>query len=179
MVIEKEYKELVKYTPQQEGNVILEREFCKKGACFIYGGANHVRLTEDTYFYTLSEFIDGKKQIIVNDHPLMRKSYSKLLKDFRGNILIGGLGLGQVLFYIKTYKSIDIVEKNPDVIKIIAPYFSGMENVNIIEQDIWDFVPTKKYDFVFEDFLWEDSEKPQREKFDNKLYANKTVHWEI
>jgi 16S rRNA A1518/A1519 N6-dimethyltransferase RsmA/KsgA/DIM1 with predicted DNA glycosylase/AP lyase activity len=83
--------------------------------------------------------------------------------------LIGGLGIGLMFSYIKTFSSLDIMEKDKNVIKIIAPYFSGRANVRIIAGDILEFAPVKKYAFIYEDFYWHDQDEAERKAFDAKF----------
>ena len=180
MVEEQEYEELVKYRPQQEGNIILERVLHEGGDLFQFTRAERIRIKDDTYFWELVEMVDGERSMVMNDHPVMRESYRKAFCDFRGDILIGGLGIGLMFSYIKEFSCIDIVEKDARIIKIVGPYFAGRKNVRIIEQDILTFTPAKKYDFVYEDFFWDDSEVENRQVFDAKFcpHADVVRHWE-
>jgi spermidine synthase len=174
------YAELQKYEPSQVDGVALERVLHKGGDLFLLTSKERVRIKGDTYFWELTEIIDGEKSMIMNDHPVMRESYRKAFPDFGGNILIGGLGIGLMFSYIKSYSSIDVIEKDENVIKMIAPYFAHMENVRIIGMDMLEFNPTKKYDFIYEDFFWRDCDGDERGAFDNKFspHSKNVMHWE-
>jgi len=80
-----------------------------------------------------------------------------------GNVLIAGLGIGMVLNGVATQHGVEkitVIEKSPDVIKLVAdhyrakPYGSKLE---IIEADIFDWKPAKgvKYDHAWFD-IWDD-----------------------
>lgn len=180
MVEEREYEELVEYRHQQEGNIILEKVLHKGGDLFQFTRAERIRIKDDTYFWELVEMVDGERSMIMNDHPVMRESYRRAFRDFKGDILIGGLGIGLMFSYIKEFSCIDIVEKDARIIKIVGPYFAGLKGVNIIEADIMTINPLKKYDFVYEDFLWDDDEVEARDAFDERFtpHADIVRHWE-
>ena len=76
-----------------------------------------------------------------------------------GNILINGLGLGVALSAIlesKEVKTVTIIEKSEDVIKLVGPSFSHDDRVKIICADAYIWKPPKgvKYDVVWHD-IWD------------------------
>lgn len=180
MVNSRDYKELTKYEPRQEGSIVLERVLHKGGDLFQLTREERVRIASDTYFWELVELVDGGKSVIFNDHPVMRESYRKAFRDFGGDILIGGLGIGLMFSFIESFTSLDIVERDKDIIKIVAPYFVNRENVRIVGMDILEFNPTREYDFIYEDFYWHERDEDERKAFDAKFspHAKNIRHWE-
>lgn len=77
-----------------------------------------------------------------------------------GSILISGLGMGMILRALLTKESvtdITVLEKNPDVIKLVGPNFKDDDRVTIIEADAFEWKPPKgkKWDYIWHD-IWVD-----------------------
>lgn len=76
-----------------------------------------------------------------------------------GNILVAGLGLGLILHHLclrNNVTSIDVVEKNSDVIKFVSQFLPQDKRINIIRGDYFDCVSDlkrKRYRTVILD-LW-------------------------
>jgi len=89
----------------------------------------------------------------INDHRYF-------IHKAEGNILIAGLGLGVVLAGLlqkDEVKSITVIEKSTNVIKLVAPTFAIEKRVKIIKADIFGWKPPKgfKYDYIWHD-IWND-----------------------
>lgn len=90
-------------------------------------------------------------------------------KEARGEVLVGGLGLGifpQMALYLdRPVDSFTIVDNSPDVIEITTRAWldrlddDTRDKIDIIEQSFEDYIKTtdKKFDTIFVD-LWEDSD---------------------
>jgi hypothetical protein len=90
-------------------------------------------------------------------------------KEARGDVLVGGLGMGifpQMAFYLeRPVDSFTIVDNNPDVIKITTRAWLNRldddtrDKIEILEQSFEDYINTtdKKFDTIYVD-LWEDSD---------------------
>lgn len=79
-------------------------------------------------------------------------------KKIGGNILINGLGLGVCVFAIlesNEIKSITVIEKEQDVINLVAPYIKD-QRVIIIHSDAFRYKPPKgkRYNTVWHD-IWD------------------------
>ena len=105
------------------------------------------------------------KRLLINGEVVMSNTpdeisdfYFYFLK-FDGDILINGLGFGVTVQYLldnnPNVKSITVIEKNEDVIKLVAPTYKVDKRVNIIHADCFDWKPPKgiKYDYVWHD-IW-------------------------
>lgn len=91
------------------------------------------------------------------------KDITRSVSIANGDCFVGGLGLGIIIRELlgnPLVSSIDIVEKNPDIIDVIGPLFKN-ERVNIINGDC-RYPTDKLYSFVYFDYWLE----PTREIFD-------------
>ena len=84
----------------------------------------------------------------------------------KGNVLVGGLGLGIFPYYItkfKKVKHIDIVEQNPEVVELVYSKVKS-KKMNIIIDDFWHYIENtvEKYDFIYLD-IWGDQIRPLKE----------------
>ena len=84
----------------------------------------------------------------------------------KGNILIGGLGIGLLPTFIKNkrgIKRIDIVEKHQEVIDLVFDQIKSPK-MRIIKDDIFHYLNTtlNKYDFIHID-IWASITAPMRE----------------
>lgn len=84
------------------------------------------------------------------------------LDHVTGDVLIGGLGLGLILEELrgrKEVRSVTVIEKNPDVIALVAP---TVREAKIIEGDVfkWEPVPGRHFDTIYMD-IWENATKEE------------------
>lgn len=110
---------------------------------------------KDAMFHNLREFINGTnrtidagtyKRLVIENKIVMSNTPSEI-NDMRyfiaiakGNILISGLGLGILvskLLQKQEIKSILVIEKNINVIKLVAKYFND-NRLKIIHADIFE-----------------------------------------
>ncbi len=75
-----------------------------------------------------------------------------------GDIIIGGLGIGMIIMAIQDkpeVKSITVIEKNQEVIDIVASQLDFNDKVNVICADVFKWKPERgvKYDMVYMD-IW-------------------------
>lgn len=127
---------------------------------------NHTPGTNLNYS-TLSVFENGgalkmqftsSTDIFLRDDEVYIDNFSPQIKTFSYNsVLIGGLGLGLMPFYIQENKSvsiIDVVESNPDVISAVNSIGHLNSNVNIIQDNFMSYTPSKSYDLIIIDLWW-------------------------
>lgn len=72
------------------------------------------------------------------------------------SVLIGGLGLGIIPYYLENFKNcstIDVVEINYNVIKSIIK-LNHLSSSNIIQCDFLNYSTNKKYDLIIADLWW-------------------------
>lgn len=109
-----------------------------------------------------SLYVDGV--LMMDDSPVeirenlppVRKIKS-LIRDYNieGRVLITGLGLGVVLERILAVEGVSyvtVVESNPDVIRLVAPYFDD-GRVNYACKSAFEFDPVTTFDLAWHD-IW-------------------------
>ena len=98
--------------------------------------------------------VDGN--VMMSDTLMERDTNRRVLYKATGNVLIAGLGLGMILHPIAAkpeVKTITVIEKSPDVIKLVAA--SLPKKVEVIEADIFTWKPAKgaSFDTIYHD-VW-------------------------
>lgn len=94
-----------------------------------------------------------ENRLMMTDAEFERATNTKVIQRAKGNVLIAGLGIGLILDpIIDKASSVTVIEKNADVIKIVAPAFPS---VNVIHADIFDWRPKRnsRYDVIYFD-IW-------------------------
>lgn len=80
-------------------------------------------------------------ETMMSDTPMERATNLEAVRAARGRVLIAGLGLGMVAHPIARKPEVSevvIVEKNPDVIRLVAPTLPS--NIRVVPGDIADFL---------------------------------------
>jgi len=97
---------------------------------------------------------------VMVDDPLHAIGMAELAKASKGRVLVAGLGLGLILHYLdrnESVTSVDVVEINKDVIRLIKPLLPEFKyDFRIIRQGFFDYITYKckeEYDTVILD-LW-------------------------
>lgn len=95
-------------------------------------------------------------EVIMSNTPMEKRTNSKFVKAAHGDVLIAGLGIGMIPLAIQDkpeVTSITIVEKEPEIIKLIKSQINFNSKVTIIEEDIYTFRPDCKYNCIYFD-IW-------------------------
>jgi spermidine synthase len=105
--------------------------------------------------------------LVMSDTDMERESNREVVWYGHGDVLVGGLGLGMVvcgLLQRPRVTSITVVEKEPDVIALVAPALhawasrgdSGGDRLTVICGDIFTWRPPKgtRYDTLYFD-VWD------------------------
>lgn len=112
----------------------------------------NVRTYNDTIRMTIDNivYIDDEYRYITN--------FCTNLSSYTANsILLGGLGLGLICYYVeqnKTFTKFDVVEKKADVITAVNQLGYLSSNVNIIQGDFLEYTPSQSYDLIISDLHW-------------------------
>ncbi len=101
------------------------------------------------------------QEVMMSDTPMEKRSNQGVVWRAQGDVLIAGLGIGMVLLPILAkpeVKSVTVVEKSQDVIRLVAPTVfnqPGGEKLKIVYQDVFDWRPEAgtKYDTLYFD-IW-------------------------
>lgn len=110
----------------------------------------------DTFVYP-GDYI----RLVIDNRTMMSDTQFEYItnKDFidacKGEVLIFGLGLGLLPNTIKDkVESMDIVEYSPEVLTLVKPKLEFIKNLNIIQGDMNEYIPEKKYDYILMD-IWD------------------------
>ena len=103
--------------------------------------------------------VDG--EMMFSDAGGERYSNREIVWNSHGKVLIAGLGLGMILTKIASkpdVKYITVVEKSRDVIGLVESHIrkylgNDSAKLEVVESDIFDFVPCHKYNTIFFD-IW-------------------------
>lgn len=100
------------------------------------------------------ELYNSEGKILSVDIPNYVTEFCSELLDIEFNsILVGGLGLGIIPYVCQNFAQVDVIENDINVINIVSELNHLGENINIINNDIFTFEPTKTYDIVLMD-IW-------------------------
>lgn len=143
--------------------------------CSIHGNSRGV---ESGTYTKLTR--DG--HIIMSDTPAEIRDHIYFIHIAEGSILISGLGLGivvEALLQKETVTSITVIEKEQNVIDLVAPHLTPSHKIAIIQDDIFDWVPPKDvtYNHIWHD-IWEDicgDNWPEMKRLKRKFCRKKHV----
>ena len=88
-------------------------------------------------------------EIIMSDTPDEVRDHIYFITRADENVLIAGLGIGMVLNAVATQHGVEkitVIEKSPDVIKLVADHYRNKPysaKLEIIEADIFEWKPAK------------------------------------
>jgi len=103
------------------------------------------------------KLVDKKyHEIVMSDTAMERQTNSEFLRKANGHVLIGGLGIGMILLAAQEkpeVQTITVIEKYQEVIDLLMPTLPINNKVKIINDDIFTWKPTQKYDTIYMD-IW-------------------------
>lgn len=123
--------------------------------------------------------------IVMSDTPMEKRTNREFVLRAFGDVLIGGLGIGLILLAIQDkpqVKSITVIEKNKDVIDIVASQLPLSDKVKIIHDDVYTYKPEprQRFDIIYLDIwnwinsdIWEKEMKPLKFKYRKYLKSKK------
>jgi hypothetical protein len=134
-----------------------------------------------TWTYLL---LDGETWM--SDTPDEINDHMPFILAAEGNVLVTGLGLGvvvQALLRKPTVRRLDVVEKNPDVVCLIAPSFEKDERFHVHVADAWSWTPppSVEYDWAWHD-IWQNLDADNIPEFERirgryKPHARRQACW--
>ena len=92
----------------------------------------------------------------MSNTPMEKRTNSEFITKANGDVLIAGLGIGLIVLPIQdkeNIKSITIIEKQQEIINMVASQLPLNNKVNIICDDIFNYIPNKIYDTIYLD-IW-------------------------
>jgi len=148
------------------GNFSLVKTFVPEGTILNMYDRKEGKLFKGRYLfnYPLVALREGETEVWMSDAQIEIESIAGAIEAARGDVLIGGLGIGLLPVFIKDkVNSITVVELHEEVIDLVFPQLviPGME---VINDDIYHYLDTTKlrYDFIHID-IWGDITAPIKE----------------
>lgn len=95
-------------------------------------------------------------ECVMSDTPMEKRTNMNFVANAHGKVLIGGLGIGLILLAIQDNEEVEkitVVEKNKEVIELVGNQLPLNNKVEIVNADIFDYVPTEKYNTIYFD-IW-------------------------
>lgn len=124
-------------------------------------------------------------ECVMSDTNMEKRTNMDFCINAHGDILIGGLGIGMIILAIQDnpeVKSITVIEKNQEVIDMVASQLNFNEKVKIVCADVfeWEPKPGFKYDVSYMDIwswinkdIYEREMKPLKRKYSRFLRSKK------
>lgn len=181
------WKSVIDYIPEgQSGNVkiehftVTEEESQMSRIRSLFDRSEHVKAGKYARL-----IIDGS--VVMSDTDMEKTSNVHVIKNAHGHVLIAGLGLGMIILPLlekQEVEHITVIEKNPDVIKLVYPHIE-CDKLTVINADIFEWKPDKssKFDCIYFD-IWTfisleniDEIKKLHYKFKNKLDRDNDYCW--
>lgn len=157
---ELEYRGIVKHVPEgKSGNVVVERftvtEEAEKGErlrAVFSGSGRAARAGTYTRLMVAGE-------VMMSDTWDEQMDHVGFARRASGRVLVGGLGLGMVVCMLLDPENggrvthVTVVEKNPDVLKLVGPTYAKDPRVRVVEGDVYAWTPPAGETF---DHAWMD-----------------------
>ena len=121
-----------------------------------------IKFKSETRWHELS-YDEG---VWMTDLPIEQAQHDKLLQNFKGRVLVGGLGLGYavtILAQKPLVKEIVVVEKAREVIDLVWPHLKKevFEVTELVNADLFEYLEENRearFDFGFYDIWQSDGE---------------------
>jgi len=114
-------------------------------------GMSHRAVAPGTYTVLIAD-----DQFQMSDTPAEKRDHEAVVRAATGDCLVMGLGLGmvaQAMAFKPEVRSITVIERNRDVIDLVAPHLS--EKVTVLHDDALEWTPPRgqKWDVIWHD-IW-------------------------
>lgn len=175
------------YSDKEVGSARIVHSKYKKGFYHNYGvnGYELFRVTNPIVITELQIREKGIWKTWMVDDPPHWWSMKNYAKRSSGNVLVAGLGLGLIEYWLcknVDVSSVSVIEINEDVIKLITSLLKFEDcDISIIKDDFYDFInkTDKKFDRIIID-LWvtgsaEETEKVLRDEITPLSYYIKKL----
>jgi spermidine synthase len=93
----------------------------------------------------------GANKVVMPDTFMERKSNREFYQHAKGDVLIGGLGLGMVLLAVQDKPEVHlatVVEIEQEIIDLVLPQLPLNSKVNVVQGDIFRFVANHLFDTI-------------------------------
>lgn len=126
---------------------------------------NHFTITEKDWRAKIEGISPGTYvrlvhagEVVMSNTNMEKRTNLEFCHNAHGDIIIGGLGIGMIILAIQDkseVKSITVIEKNEEVIEMVATQLNFNDKVKIVHADVFEWRPEKgvKYDMSYMD-IW-------------------------
>lgn len=100
--------------------------------------------------------LSHKGKCVMSDTDMEKRTNSSFVINAHGKVLIGGLGIGLILLAVQDkaeVEKITVIEKNREVIDLVASQLPLNGKVEIVNANVFDYVPSEKYNTIYID-IW-------------------------
>lgn len=109
-----------------------------------------------TYTELYRNLPDGGTQRVMMDEPAEIAEHRRFYDVAHGRVLITGLGLGMIAAWVAAkpvVHSVTVIEKNADVIALVAPHFPPAiaAKIRILQADAYEWIQDGDYDAIWHD----------------------------
>lgn len=131
-------------------------------------GLGYLRLARDGRppgIGLFTQLVHDQRGTVMSDTVAEIKDLEPYLADLEGNVLVSGLGLGMVVhilttvpMYSKNIKSITVLERDQDVLNLVADHYRRSDSrIKIVAADALTWTPPKgtTYDAAWHD-IWDE-----------------------
>ena len=138
-----------------------------RNALFMGLNPANIELEHDTIAHFLyekdgDEDPDGINGLWMSTRPQEIEQHNRQLAKAEGDVLVGGLGLGLAVGILHNNPRVDkiiVIEKSPDVIKLVKPYLP-QGKTTVIRADLFTYLQKVKRDGGLFDFAFYDIHTP-------------------
>jgi hypothetical protein len=98
----------------------------------------------------------GADNVVMSDTFMERESNLEFYQHAKGDVLIGGLGMGMVLLAVQNKPEVHlatVVEIEQEIIDLVLPQLPLNSKVNLVQGDIFRFVTNHLFDTIYFD-IW-------------------------
>jgi spermidine synthase len=125
-----------------------------------YVNGQHISTEPGTYTSLFVTTAPGQIECMMSDLRYERATCAEVVERAHGDVLVAGLGLGMILHPIlrkPDVRSVTVVEKYPDVVRLISPTLPTTDGLTIVVADIFEWSPPLgvHYDVIWFD-IWPD-----------------------
>ena len=116
-----------------------------------------------------------KGEVVMSDTDMEKRTNANFVRNAHGKVLVGGLGIGLILLAIQDKTEVEkivVVEKYKEVIDIVKDQLQLNEKVEVVNADVWEYVPAEKFNTIYMDIwnfintdVYRDSMKPLIAKY--------------
>lgn len=155
----KEFKDMTKVHPEamsESGTYEIKHIQANEPDMFQKVRNHEIMGQKEQYVCVLRDL--SKREIVMSDSWMEQDTNIATVREAKGHVLVGGLGVGMILLAMQDkpeIESITVVEIDQELHDFIVPNLELNDKVKIVVSDIHDYIPDKVYDFVYCD-IWND-----------------------